>query len=78
MSTGADWSPAHQLCAQEQTNQEKNEVKIYNLHDYCKLFQSIAAELIRIGMGIMDLGEIRIQFRIQSQIICELKVDYWQ
>ncbi len=59
MSTGADWSPAHQLCAQEQTNQEKNEVKIHYLHDYCKLFQSNVAEIIRIGMEILDLGEIR-------------------
>jgi hypothetical protein len=74
MSTGTDWSPAHQLCAQEQTNQEKNEVKIHYSRDHCKLFQSIVAELIQIGMGILDLGEIRIRFRIQFQIVCELKI----
>jgi hypothetical protein len=77
LSTGADWSPAHQLCAQEQTNQEKNEVKklkIHYSHDYSKLFQSNVAEINRIGMGILDLGEIRIQFRILLQIVCELKI----
>jgi hypothetical protein len=30
--------------------------------------------IIWIGMGILDLGEIQIQFRIQFQIVCELKI----
>jgi hypothetical protein len=75
MSTGADWSPAHQLRAQEQTNQEKNEVNIHYSHDYCKFSKAMLPNQSGSvwGIGILDLGEIRIQFRIQFQIVCDLK-----
>jgi hypothetical protein len=47
MSTGADWSPAHQLCAQEQTNQEKNEVNAQYSH-FIYIFFSYRASVEKL------------------------------